>query len=51
MDDDDRKTRSTEQKSETKMNLLRIEKQERNRERGLMKQMKEGWDLVYKFFL
>ena len=30
-----------------KINLLRIEDQERNKGRGFMKRMKELWDLIY----
>ena len=30
-----------------KINLLRIEDQERSKERGFMKRIKETWDLIY----
>jgi hypothetical protein len=30
-----------------KINLLRIEEQERSRGRGFMKRMKEAWDSIY----
>ena len=30
-----------------KINLLRIEKQERRRRRGFMKRIKEAWDAIY----
>ena len=33
--------------TEIKVNLLKIEEQERNRGRGFMKRMKEAWDDIY----
>ena len=33
--------------NEMKINLLRIEDQERSKERGFMKRIKEAWDLIY----
>ena len=33
--------------TEMKVNLLKIEEQERNRGRGFMKRMKEAWDDIY----
>ena len=33
--------------NEMKVNLLKIEKREKNQVRGFMKQMKEAWDAIY----
>ena len=40
-------TKAAEWTNEMKLNLLRIEKVEREKGRGFMKRMKKAWDLIY----
>ncbi|CAB3988918.1 Hypothetical predicted protein [Paramuricea clavata] len=44
---DSTSTSNAEWTNEIKINLLRIEEQERSRGRGFMKRMKEAWDSIY----
>ena len=48
IDENERITpKAAEWTNEMKLNLLRMEKVEREKERGFMKRMKQAWDMIY----